>query len=137
MFMEHLALQEEQMVFISTVKGTFEFRSVNEAVEFVQAAAKEKDTFWISGEEKYPCLAVCTNAPYAAVHFFQGAAPDDAGNIWLSYNEYNQKEIVFLAEGAEWRPTADAAISLDDAVLCIREFLSTGERPSCIRWQEM
>ena len=125
------------MVFISTRKGTVEFPSADDAAEFVQAAAKEKDTFWVSGDEKYPCLAICTNAPYAAVHFFQSDTSDDAGNIWLSYNENNQKEVAFLAEGVEWNPTADVAISLEDAVLCIREFLSTGERPSCIQWQEL
>lgn len=137
MLMDHLNDQEKYMVFISTRKGTFEFRSVNDAVEFVQAAARKKDTLWISGDEQYPCLAVCTNAPYAAVHFFQGDTSDDAGNIWLSYNENNQEEVIFLAEGAEWRPTADAVISLDDAILCIREFLGTCERPSCIQWQEL
>lgn len=129
----HLEFQGEHMVFISTRKGTFEFRSVNDAVEFVQTAAKKKDTLWVSGEEKYPCLAICTNAPYAAVHFFQS----DTGDVWLSYNENNQKEVAFLAEGAEWRPTADAVVSLDDAIFCIREFFRTRERSVCIQWQEL
>lgn len=121
------------MIFVSTYQGTFEFQCVDDAIEFVQTASKTKDTLWITGDEEYPCLAVCTNEPYAAVNFIQA----DMGDIWLSYNENNQKEVAFLADGVEWCPTADAVISLNDAILCIREFLGTYEKPSCIQWQEL
>lgn len=121
------------MIFISIYQGTFEFQSVDDAMKFVQTAAKKKDTLWVTGDELYPCLAVCTNEPYAAVNFIQA----DMGDIWLSYNENNQKEVVFLADGVEWCPSANAVVPLNDAILCIREFLSTHERPSCIQWQEL
>ena len=122
------------MIFVSIYQGTFEFRSVDDAMKFVQTAAKKKDTIWVTtGDEFYPCLAVCTNEPYAAVNFFQ----NDMGDMWLSYNENNQKEVAFLADGVEWCPSANAVVSLNDAILCIREFLSTYEKPSCIQWQEL
>ena len=60
------------MIFISTAHRTFEFQSVDDAIKFVQTAVKKKDTLWIhTGDELYPCLAVYTNEPYAAINFFQ------------------------------------------------------------------
>lgn len=124
---------EECMGIISTNKGDFIFQSVEDAMEFVQTAAQKKGDLWVSGNNEYPCLAVCTNGQYAAVNFFQ----NDTGDVWLSYNDKNRKEVTFIADGAEWCPVADAVISLNDAFLCIREFLCTGERPSCVQWQEL
>lgn len=121
------------MRIVSTSKGDFNFQSIDDVVKFVQTAVQEKGDLWVSGEDEYPCLAVCTNGPYAAVNFFQ----NDTGDMWLSYNDKNQNEVTFIADGAEWCPAADAVISLNDALLCIREFLSTYERPSCIQWQEL
>lgn len=119
---------------VSTDKGDFVFQSIDDVIKFVQtAAAQEKSDLWISGDDEYPCLAVCTSGPYAAVNFFQ----NDTGDIWLSYNDKNQNEITFIADGAEWRPAPDSVISLNDAFLCIREFLDTYKRPSCIQWQEL
>ena len=60
------------MIFVSTTHGTFEFQSVDDAIKFVQTAAKKKDTLWVhTGDELYPCLAVCTNEQYAAINFFK------------------------------------------------------------------
>lgn len=121
------------MAIVSTNQGDFIFQSVDDVIEFVQTAAQKKADLWISKDSEYPCLAVCTNEQYAAVNFFQ----NDTGDIWLSYNDKNHNEITFIADGAQWCPAADAVISLNDAFLCIREFLSTDEKPSCIQWQEL
>lgn len=118
---------------VSTGKGDFIFQSVDDAIKFVQTAAREKSDLWISGDDEYPCLAVCTNGQYAAVNYFQ----NDTGDMWLSYNDKNQNEVTFIADGVGWCPAADAVISLNDAFLCIREFLDTYERPFCISWQEL
>lgn len=124
---------EEYMAIVSTNQGDFTFQSVDDVIEFVQTAAQKKADLWISGDDEYPCLAVCTNGQYAAINFFQ----NDTGDIWLSYNDKNQNEITFIADGVQWCPAADAVISINNAFLCIREFLSTGERPFCIQWQEL
>ena len=58
---------EENMIFVSTDQGTFEFQSVDDAINFVQVAAKKKDTLWVTGDELYPCVAVCTNEPYLSL----------------------------------------------------------------------
>ena len=118
---------------VSTNKGDFIFQSTDDVLKFVQTVAQEKCDIWISGEQSYPCLAVCINGEYAAVHYFQ----NDAGEMWLSYNEKNQKEVTFIAGGEEWKPDANAIIGLSDVFSCIREFLDTYERPSCIQWQEL
>lgn len=62
---------------------------------------------------------------------------NDTGDIWLSYNDKNQKEVTFIADGNGWKPDADAVIALNDAFSCIREFLETYKRPVCIQWQEL
>ena len=118
---------------ISTNRGDFTFQSADDAIKFIWRTAQENSDIWISGEQPYPCIAVCINGEYAAINFFQ----NDAGEIWLSYNDKNQKEVTFIAEGDEWRPSADAIIALNDAFSCIREFLDTYERPTCIQWQEL
>lgn len=59
------------MGIISTNKGDFIFRSADDAIKFVQAAPQEESDIWISGEQPYPCLSVCINGKYAAVHFFK------------------------------------------------------------------
>lgn len=102
-------------------------------MKFIQSAAQKSSDIWVSGEQPYPCLAVCVNGEYAAVNFFQ----NDAGEMWLSYNDKNQEEVTFFVDGGEWNPEVDAIISLNEAILCIREFLDTYERPTCIQWQEL
>ncbi len=118
---------------ISTNRGDFTFQSSDDVIKFVQAAEQENNDIWISGEQPYPCIAVCINGEYAAVNFFQ----NDAGEMWLSYNDKNQKEVTFIAGGDEWKPDVNAIIALNDAFSCIREFLDTYERPTCIQWQEL
>ena len=118
---------------ISTDRGDVTFQSTDDAMKFIQSAAQESSDIWVSGEQPYPCLAVCINGEYAAVNFFQ----NDAGEMWLSYNDKNQEEVTFFVDGGEWNPEVDAIISLNEAILCIREFLDTYERPTCIQWQEL
>lgn len=118
---------------ISTSKGDFTFQSTEDVIKFIRTGAQENNDIWISGEQPYPCIAVCINGEYAAVIFFQ----NDTGDIWLSYNDKNQKEVTFIADGNEWKPDANAIIALSDAYSCIREFLDTYERPVCIQWQEL
>jgi len=115
------------------IRGDFTFQSTDDAIKFMQIATQGSNDIWISGEQSYPCMAVCINGEYAAVNFFQ----NDTGEMWLSYNDKNQQEVTFIAEGDEWKPDVDAIIALNDALLCIREFLDTYERPTCIQWQEL
>ena len=55
----------------------------------------------------------------------------------LSYNENNKKEVTFFAEGKEGCSGTDVVISMKNAILCIKQFLSVYERSSCIQWQEL
>ena len=118
---------------VSTYRGDYTFQSADDVINFIRTAAPENNDVWISGEQPYPCIAVCINGEYAAVNFFQ----NDTGEMWLSYNDKNQKEVTFMAGGDEWSPDIDAIIALNDAFSCIREFLDTLERPSCIQWQKL
>ena len=106
---------------ISTYRGDYTFQSADDVINFIRTAVSENNDVWISGEQPYPCIAVCINGEYAAVNFFQ----NDTGEMWLSYNDKNQKEVTFMAGGDEWSPDVDAIIALKDAFSCIREFLDT------------
>lgn len=120
---------------VSTNEGDFIFQSIDDAINFVQTEAQKNTDIWVSGEEPYPCIAISINGESAAVNYFQ----NDTGDMWLSYNDRNQKEVTFCAisGGDEWTPDASAIIALSDAFLCVREFLDTHERPNCIQWQEL
>ena len=121
------------IVTISTYRGDYTFQLADDVINFIRTAVPENNDVWISGEQPYPCIAVCINGEYAAVNFFQ----NDTGEMWLSYNDKNQKEVTFMAGGDEWSPDVDAIIALNDVFSCIREFLDTLERPSCIQWQKL
>ena len=124
---------EGNMIVVSTNKRDFSFQSEDEVLEFIQTTAQENSEIWISGEDAYPCISVCINGKYAAINYFQ----NDIGDMWLSYNEENQEEVTFIVSGEEWKPDIHAIISLERAFLCIKEFCTTYERPSCIQWQEL
>ncbi|MDE6313367.1 MAG: hypothetical protein K2M46_07055 [Lachnospiraceae bacterium] len=114
---------------INTSRGSFECKTVRETLAHLQSG----EEIWISGNEPYPCLAVVINDDFAAVHYFE----NEDGAMWLSFNEKNDKEVTFIAGGEQWTPEAEAVITLDKAALCIKEFGTTYQRPSCIQWQEL
>ena len=121
------------MIIISTNRGNFDFVSIDDALEFVSKVASEKDDIWVSKEEEYPCIAICVNGEYAVVNYFGNAE----GEVWLSYNENNRKEVTFSAGGDEWTPDISAVIRLEAMFSCIIEFLLTCNRPSCIQWKKL
>ena len=106
------------MIIISTNRGNFDFVTIDDALEFVSKVASEKDDIWVSKEEEYPCIAICVNGEYAVVNYFGNAE----GEVWLSYNEDNRKEVTFSAGGDEWTPDISAVIRLEAMFSCIMEF---------------
>ena len=56
---------------ISTYRGDYTFQSADDVINFIRTAASENNDVWISGEQPYPCIAVCINGEYVAVNFFQ------------------------------------------------------------------
>ena len=96
---------------ISTENSDF----FTDSTEQIESAVRTSREIWISGREKYPCLALLTN-------------------MWMSRRESTQSAI-FLAGGVEWEAPADAVISIDTALQCVREFCLTLTRPDCIKWQ--
>ena len=118
---------------ISTNEGDLSFDSVDQAIKIMRGMSREMSEAWISGDNPYPCLAICINGEYAAVNYFQ----DEDGEICLSYNAENQNEVEFKAGGEEWKPDPDVVISFEDAIKCVEEFLNTGAQPSNIKWQHM
>lgn len=121
------------MGLVTMSKGNFPFQSIEEVLDLIRTDSLDKDDIWVNADEKNPCIAVCTNGEYAAVTFFE----NEDGDMWLSFNEDNQNEVDFIAGGEEWIPGPDVVISRELAIECIREFLETGKRPECIKWQEL
>ena len=118
---------------VSLGKDNFEIHSVDQALQIIKNAMSDEKEIWISGDNEYPSMAISLNGEYAAITYFQS----DNGEMWLSYNEKNQKVVTFLAGGEEWIPEPNAIIGINDMLSCVKEFLSSYERPSCISWQEL
>ena len=121
------------MGLLSFNNGNYGFQSIDEALTVIKTHSLEIDEIWVSDKEKYPCVAVCTNGEYAAVTYFG----KEEGDMYLSFNVYNQIKVDFTAGGEEWIPEPDAVISKDKAIECIKEFLETGNKPECIKWQSL
>lgn len=98
--------------------------------DLIESTVRSSREIWISGREKYPCLALLTCGGNACVNYF-GV---DEGDMWMSRSESTQSAI-FLAGGEQWQSPADAVISIDEALQCVREFCGTLTRPACIKWQ--
>ena len=49
---------------ISTNRGDFTFQSTDDVIKFIRTAAQENNDIWISGEQPYPCMAVCINGGF-------------------------------------------------------------------------
>ncbi len=98
--------------------------------DLTESTVRSSREIWISGESKYPCLTILTSGEKACVNYFGRQESD----MWLSQSESTQSE-VFIAGGEQWQSPADAVISIDEALQCVREFCGTLTRPACIKWQ--
>lgn len=98
--------------------------------DLIENTVRSSREIWISGESKYPCLTILTSGEKACVNYFGRQESD----MWLSQSESTQSE-VFIAGGEQWQSPADAVISIDEALQCVREFCGTLTRPACIKWQ--
>ena len=114
-------------------KNNIEFRSVDQALQIIKNAMLDEKEIWIDGDNVYPSMAICLNGEYAAITYFQS----EDGAMWLSYNANNQKVVTFLAGGEEWIPDPNAVIGINDMLSCVKEFLNSYERPTCICWQDL
>ncbi len=121
------------MGLVTLNKGDFPFERISEALSIISSKSEEKDEIWVNADTKNPCITVCTNGEFAAITYFE----NEDGDMWLSLNEDNQMEVVFIAGGEEWLPDPDVIISRTQAMDCVREFLETGKRPECIKWQNL
>ena len=110
---------------ISLGKDNFEIHSGDQALQIIKNAMSDENEIWISGDNKYPSMAICLNGQYAAISYFQS----EDGEMWLSYNENNHKVVTFLAGGEEWIPEPNAVIGIEDMLSCVKEFVDSFERP--------
>ena len=130
---QYFGVFKNRMGNISLGKNNIEFRSVDQALDIIKNAMSNEKEIWISGDNVYPSMAICLNGKYAAITYFQS----EDGVMWLSYNENNQKVVTFLAGGEEWIPEPNAVIGINDMLSCVKEFLNSYERPTCICWQDL
>lgn len=117
---------------LATTEGDFRYDTKEEIAEHMRrSSALPLDDIWISGEDKYPCLAILINGSLACVNYFE-----EEGEMWQSYGNY-PNDVRFIAGGEEWEAPADTVVSLEDAISCMEEFFDTPKRPECIEWQEL
>lgn len=111
---------------ISTPSGTFE---TNDPAQ-IENALRQNPEVWVSGEDSYPCLSILISGENACVNYFG----TDENDLWLSQSDSSQS-VTFYPDGAEWDCPADAVVSVETALECIREFCQTLARPANILWQ--
>lgn len=111
---------------ISTEKGDFTADSFEEIEDIINRSRE----IWISGDKKFPCLALLINKNKVCVNYFG----TDETDMWLSRTDTLQS-VEFIISGAEWLAPEDSAVTLDDALKCVKEFISTYKKPRCIDWQ--
>ena len=92
------------------------------------------EEIWISqNEKKYPCLAIQLNKDLACVNYF---SENEEETNWTSLGNY-EKEITFLSNGEEWTAPKDTIITKNETIECLKEFVRTNTKPTCIKWQKL
>ncbi|SFB78013.1 Imm1 family immunity protein [Ruminococcus albus] len=95
-------------------------------------AEKGINEIWLSEDGKlYPALAILVNGRYTCLNYFG----NDEGDMYMSRGDGNA-QITFKPGGTEWTAPADAVISIESAVACIRQFCKNYNLPDCIDWQD-
>ena len=59
------------MGLICFTDGDYNFQTIDEALNIIKSHAQNKDEIWVSGDDKYPCIVVCTNGAFAGITFFE------------------------------------------------------------------
>ena len=119
------------MGFISNSKRNVDFQTAEQALDIIREALTNEKEIWINLDKENPCMAICINGEYAAINYFNDE------EMFLSYNKDNMVQVTFLAGGEEWMPDPDVVISINDMFSCVKEFIETRQRPTCIQWQDL
>lgn len=109
--------------------------TVQEVEKIVVSSSKKLyDELWISGADKYPCLAILLNGDLANIHYFA----EEDGEMWQSVKmDENDNNIDFLIGGQMDTIPSYYVISLEKALEAVKQFCSTFCRPDCIEWEEL
>lgn len=122
-------------MYVSCNVGNYEYQTKQELEDIIRKRASNPyDDMWFSETEGgYPCLAILVNGSYACVHYFL----NDCGDMWQSVGDC-EEDILFQSNGEEPDPMpGDCVISLEQAIMCMKEFFDTHQMPKCIEWQEL
>lgn len=114
--------------------------SADDAVDSVleQRFGGRWNEYWVSGDEKYPALAILVAGDTACVHYF----PEDGhpGFISVSKNNNAQGTVEFRTNTIQEKIEVpkSAVVPLSDARGVFIQFLENrGELPSAIEWLEL
>ncbi|SEK23012.1 Imm1 family immunity protein [Ruminococcus albus] len=118
---------------ISCENGDITIADTKEVILLILSLAeKGMNEIWISEDGSlYPALAVLVNGGYACLNYFG----NDEGDMYMSRG-YGNTQVTFNPCGTEWTAPADAVISIESAVACIRRFCENYKLPDCINWQD-
>lgn len=117
---------------ISYEKGDITLYDIDEVISLIlRLSEKGMAEIWISEDSTdYPALAELVNGRYACLNYFG----NDDGDMYMSRCDENI-EVTFNPGGIEWTAPADAVVSIENALACIRQFCENYKLPDCIEWQ--
>lgn len=118
---------------VVTNNGNVECRTPHEVENIIiNSSFNPFDDIWISGTEKYPCLAILLNGSFACVHYFL----NEYGDMWQSSGNQDE-DVEFVIGGEKSEMPADTIIPLEKAIECVNQFWNSNEIPTCIEWREL
>lgn len=106
----------------------------NDVERILRECAADSDDIWIFGESEYPCLAIPVGGEKAVVHYF---LTEQEGHYQSVGDRDADGTTTFLAGGDRWDAPNDIVVPLSVAIECVKQFLATQERPTCVEWDEI
>ena len=110
--------------------GTYSDISPHEASEILKIRYEgSTNEYWISFEDEYPCLAVMVKEGFGSVTYFA-----ESDIFYQCCGEKTADDIVKF-DSAE----LDSGYTVSDrlALKAAEEFINTGKRPYCVKWEKL
>ena len=113
---------------VSFEDGDKFYDSVEEVIELVKPQDEALE-MRITGDDRFPCLAVCINRDVASVSYLES----EFGMMYVACPKGTLEE----PSDDEWLSDINAVISIENLKTSLREFADTNAKPTNVDWQEL
>ncbi len=92
---------------------------------------------WLSGEARFPCLAILVRGEHANVHWFPEEGHPGFQSVSEASDVDGETTVTFRAGGQETQVSRHWIVSADLARRAAREMFHSTDRPECLVWEEL